>query len=147
MAPLLIKLTLAPALVAAATLAGRRWGPRAAGVLSAFPVIVGPLLLVTAMAHGVGAAARAADGTLVGLVALSAFAVAYSEMARRRGWGASLASGWLAAGLAAAGAGAWAGTVGAVSGGTIAAVSLVGAGAALSWRGRGLTLPHGAAAR
>jgi hypothetical protein len=32
MSLLLLKLTLAPGLVAATTLAGRRWGPRAAGV-------------------------------------------------------------------------------------------------------------------
>ena len=49
---LLLKLTLAPGLVAAVTLAGRRWGPRVAGWLGGLPVIVGPILLALAIVTG-----------------------------------------------------------------------------------------------
>jgi hypothetical protein len=96
----LIEVVLAPALVAAATLAARRWGERIGGLVSAYPAIVGPVLLVTALEHGAPFAARAASGTLLGLVALSAFALAYARAAGRVAWPVSLAAGWAAAGAA-----------------------------------------------
>src|SRR4051794_31524427 len=95
-----IEVVLAPALVGAATLAARRWGEQTGGLVSAFPAIVGPVLLVTALEHGAGFAARAASGTLLGLVALSAFTFAYARASRRLSWPASLATGWAAAGAA-----------------------------------------------
>jgi hypothetical protein len=91
----------APALVAASTLASRRWGQRIGGLLSAFPAIVGPVLFIDAHDHGTAFAAQAANGTLLGLVGLSGFAIAYGRMARRAGWPASLAVGWCAAGAIA----------------------------------------------
>jgi hypothetical protein len=97
----LIELVVAPALVAGATLAARRWGPHAGGVVSAFPAIVGPVLLITAVDHGSAFTARAANGTLLGLVALAAFAYAYGSVAPRRRWQWSLSAGWLAAALTA----------------------------------------------
>ncbi len=101
-------------LVAASTLAARRWGLRVGGVVSAFPAIVGPILVLVAVEHGPAAAARNADGTLLGLVGLAAFTAAYARAALRRGWTASLLGGWVAAavaGLAAAAAGARAGAL------------------------------------
>jgi hypothetical protein len=97
-----VQVLLAPALVAAATLAGRAWGERTGGVVSAFPVIVGPVLLIEARTQGTAFAADAAAGTLLGLTALSGFAVAYARSARRTGWRTSLAAGWaVAAGIGA----------------------------------------------
>src|SRR3954467_3031760 len=97
-----LQVLLAPALVAAATLAGRAWGERVGGVVSAFPVIVGPVLLIEAQRQGTAFAADAAAGTLLGLAALSGFAVAYARTAQRAGWRASLAAGWaVAAGIGA----------------------------------------------
>ena len=95
---------LASTLIALATLAGRRWGHGAGGLLSAFPLVVGPVLLVAAERHGTAFAAQAACATLVGLVSVVAFAIAYGRSARRRGWPSSLIAGWTAAillGLAA----------------------------------------------
>jgi hypothetical protein len=97
---LVLQLAVAPALVGAATLAARRWGQRTGGLVSAFPAIVGPVLLVAALDHGPAFAATAANGTLLGLVALAAFALAYGRVAERSGWRASLALAWAAAGLA-----------------------------------------------
>ncbi len=93
---------LAPALVAAATLAGRRWGPRVGGVVSAFPAIVGPVLVIDLLMHDARFAARAAAGTLLGLVALSAFAAAYGRLAPHRGWRVSVVAAGAAAAVAAA---------------------------------------------
>lgn len=103
---------MAPLLVALATVVGRRRGVRAGGLVSAFPAVVGPVLLIIAQQHGDNAAARAAQGTLLGLVALSGFAFAYAMAARCAEWLASLAIGWacaiasaLLAGWSLAGAG------------------------------------------
>lgn len=125
MAPLLIKLGLAPALMVAATLAARRWGPRRGGAVAAFPALVGPLLLVTALEHGLHAASRAASGILLGLVALAAFAIAYGAMARRRGWFSSLAVAWLAASLASGAVRLWALHLGLAGATLIACASLL----------------------
>lgn len=88
---------MAPLLVGCSTLAAHRWGPGIGGLLSALPAIVGPVLLITAQLRGAEFAARAANGTLLGLASLSAFAVAYGWAALRARWGVSLAAGWLAA--------------------------------------------------
>ena len=105
----LIELVGAPALAAAATLTARRWGPSVGGIVSAFPAIVGPVLLIGALTHGRAFAARTAGGTLLGLVALSAFVVAYGRGAQRWRWPGSLAAGWLGAAVAALAAGLVAG--------------------------------------
>ena len=97
-----VQLVVAPGLVGAATLAARRGGPRLGGLLSAFPAIVGPVLFIDAHDHGTAFAAQAANGTLLGLVALSGFAIAYGRTALRAGWRTSLAIGWAAAAAIAA---------------------------------------------
>ena len=96
MALVALKVLLAPALVAMATLVARRHGPALGGWLSALPVIAGPVLLVFVVEHGADFAQQAARGTLMGLVALSAFIVAYAHVARHRSIPWSLAGGWLA---------------------------------------------------
>ena len=100
MALLLLKLTLAPGLVAATTLAGRRWGPRAAGWLGGLPVVVGPILLAFALERGDAFAAHAAARALLGLLSLTFFVLAYGWSARVMGWLPAAALGWLAFGIA-----------------------------------------------
>lgn len=82
----------------AATLVGRRFGPAAGGVASAFPAIVGPVLLIDLLEHGERFTARAAAGTLVGLTTLAAFAAVYARVARAGTWPLALAAAWVAAG-------------------------------------------------
>jgi hypothetical protein len=124
---LFIELGVAPLLAAASTVAARRWGERAGGVVSAFPAIVGPVLLLAALEHGPAFAARAANGTLLGLIGLAGFALGYGRLCRTRGWPLSLLWGW---GCAAAGAliiGLGAGGAGPPAGLAVAVVSLLGA--------------------
>jgi hypothetical protein len=91
------KLTLAPALVAGATLFGRRYGDTAAGLLAGLPIVAGPILWFYALEQGPGYAAAAAVATLLGLVSLSLFALAYSWRAWSGGTLIScLALSWLA---------------------------------------------------
>jgi hypothetical protein len=91
---LLLKLFLAPLLVVASTLAGRRWGPNIAGILVGQPIVAGPILFITYLQHGSDFASDAASSSLFGLVSLAAFAVVFSRTARRFGWLATLATGW-----------------------------------------------------
>ena len=97
MLDLLFAAVLGAPLVAISTVAAARWGHVIGGVLSAFPLIVGPVLLVTAQRHGTAFAAQTAAATLLGLIALSGFALAYGRSARRLGWRSSVAFAWLAA--------------------------------------------------
>jgi len=93
---LALKLTLAPGLVATTTVAGRRWGPRVAGWLGGLPVVVGPILFALALEQGDAFAAEAAQGSLLGLLSLNAFVLAYAWAARRVGWAQALLAGWAA---------------------------------------------------
>lgn len=96
MSLLILKLTLAPGLVAATTLAGRRFGQRAAGWLGGLPVVVGPILLAFALEHGAGFAADAAGGALLGLLSLNAFVLSYAWCARVMAWLPAVAVSWAA---------------------------------------------------
>jgi hypothetical protein len=101
---LVLKVALAPALVVGVTLATRRWGSRVGGMLIALPVVAGPILLVITLDHGELFGARTARGALLGVVALSAFCVAFAAAAPRLRWPAVLLIGWAAyAGVAACG--------------------------------------------
>jgi uncharacterized membrane protein YfcA len=100
---ILLKLTLVPALIAAVTLAGRRWGPAVAGWLSAFPVVAGPILLFMGLEQGPAFTATAAAGTLTAVLANLAFGIAYAHAAsRRHAWPVSLITGWAAYALVVA---------------------------------------------
>ncbi|MEA2189730.1 MAG: hypothetical protein QOK16_4741 [Solirubrobacteraceae bacterium] len=103
---LLLKLALAPALVVGATVAGRHWGSRASGILIALPLVAGPILLVITLQHGEAFGARAARGSLLGVLALSAFCVVFARMTRL-GWAWALAVGWLTYAAVAAAASRW----------------------------------------
>lgn len=83
---LLLKLLLVPALILLVTLAGRRWGPAVAGWLSAFPILSGPILLILALEQGKEFAATAAHGTLLAVLAILVFSVAYAWAAQKRSW-------------------------------------------------------------
>lgn len=91
-----LKIVLAPALVAGASLLGRKFGPRVSGWLIGFPVVGGPVLWFYAQEQGATFAARAAAATLLGLLSLCVFLLVYAWSARRFGWLPSLLLGWLA---------------------------------------------------
>ena len=87
-----LKLFLAPVLILLATLAGRRWGPTVGGWLAGLPMTSGPSSFILALEQGSEFAARAALGTLLGLISLAVFSLAYGALARRTGWPACLAA-------------------------------------------------------
>ena len=88
---LIFKLAATPLLVIAATGLQRRYGGSIGGLFTGLPVTSAPLSLFLALEHGTAFAARAAVGTLLGLIAMAGFCAAYARSARRAPWGASLA--------------------------------------------------------
>lgn len=91
---MVLKLLLAPALVVASSLAGRRWGQRVSGMLVALPIVAGPILLITCLERGTRFGSRAAGASLLGLVSLAWFALVFARLSRRLGWVPTLLIAW-----------------------------------------------------
>ncbi len=99
----LLKIAVTPVLVAAVSLAARRWGPGIGGILMGLPWFTGPTLYLLIMDRGTEFGVAAAIGVLMGVVYVAAFILAYGCAARYAGWR------WcLAAAVTAFFAGAWA---------------------------------------
>jgi hypothetical protein len=100
---LLLKLCLVPFLIYLVTLIGRRWGPNAAGWFSALPIVAGPILLTMAIEQGSDFVATAAAHTLIAVIAVLVFCLAYAWASGRFGVAGSLL--WALTAYAAAVAG------------------------------------------
>lgn len=88
-----LKVVLTPALIAAASLAGRRWGPAVSGWLVGLPLTSGPVVFFLALEHGTSFAAAAAVGTLAGTISQAAFCMVYARLALRGPWPFALLGG------------------------------------------------------
>lgn len=82
----MLKVVVTPALIAAATLAGRRWGDRLSGWLVGLPLTSGPVVFFLAIDQGSAFATTAALAVLLGTISQAAFAVVYARAAVRAGW-------------------------------------------------------------
>jgi len=91
---LLLRLVLAPAFIVAISLVARRFGARAGGIVGGLPVIAGPIFFVLALDKGTRFAADAAIGTMLGVVALIAFVLAYVGVSGRYRWPVAITAGW-----------------------------------------------------
>ena len=83
---LILKATLTPLLIAVATLAARRWGPAVGGWVAGLPLTSGPVSVFLAAEQDPTFAAHAACGTLLGLIAVAVFCVAYARSAKGSAW-------------------------------------------------------------
>jgi hypothetical protein len=99
---LVLELVVTPVLIAAASLAGRRWGQAVGGWLVGLPLTSGPVAFFLALEHGAGFAAAVAFGSLAGALAEVAFCLAYGWSVRR-GRAVALAAASIAFAVAAAG--------------------------------------------
>jgi hypothetical protein len=81
-----LKLILTPLLIGSASLAGRRYGAAVGGWLVGLPLTSAPVVFFLALERGTDFASDAAEGTLVGLVSVAAFCLAYGLVAPRRDW-------------------------------------------------------------
>lgn len=84
-----LKIVLTPALIALASLVGRRWGPTVSGWLVGLPFTSGPVAFFLALDHGNSFAAAAGVGTLAGAMSEVSFCLAYAYTARSLHWQAA----------------------------------------------------------
>ena len=92
----LVKILLTPALIAAATILERRWGPAVGGAVAGLPLTSAPVSVFLALEQGPAFAAAAAVGTLLGLLSQGALCLVYSRLAQRARWWTSAAGGVVA---------------------------------------------------
>jgi len=85
----LLKLVLTPSFIALATLVARRWGPVAGGWIVGLPLTSGPVSIFLFLEHGREFAVNAATGSLLGVISMVVYALAYSRASRRFPWVAS----------------------------------------------------------
>jgi uncharacterized membrane protein (GlpM family) len=88
---LALKLLLVPALLAAISMAGKRWGPGVAGWLAGFPSLTGPILYFLALERGAEFTTQAAVLSLSCVFSALAFGIVYAWACRRLHWLGSLA--------------------------------------------------------
>ena len=79
----LLKLTLTPLLMAAVSVASRRWGGAVGGLLAGLPLTAGPVSVYLTIEQGRAFAAAAAVGAISGLVAVALSYLVYVEVSRR----------------------------------------------------------------
>lgn len=94
MSLLAVKLLVTPAVVLAASLAGRRWGAAIGGWLVGLPLTSGPVAAFLAIERGPDFAAQASAGSIAGVVAQAGFCLGYA-LAASCGWPLALLSGTL----------------------------------------------------
>ena len=87
----ILKVAITPLLVAAVSLAARRWGPTAGGLLMGLPWFTGPVLFVLVLDRGAEFGVAACIGIELGVVCISAFMLAYGLLAAVSRWPSSLA--------------------------------------------------------
>lgn len=90
-----LRLVLVPLIVASIAIVGRHWGPRAAGMLSGFPVIAGPILYFIYMDQGRAFATASATSAIASVIALSSFCFVYAWLSLRLTWYSTLLLAWL----------------------------------------------------
>ncbi len=83
---LLLKVTLMPSVIALVTLAIRKWGNRAGGLIGSMPWIAGPILLFFILEQGKAFGIRSIQGSMTGILALISFCVSYSSLSRKLTW-------------------------------------------------------------
>lgn len=80
---ILLKLALAPCIIAVATLVARRWGENIGGLIIGLPLTSGPVSIFFAIEQSRAFAAHAALGAMMGLIPVAVFGVGYVASAKR----------------------------------------------------------------
>jgi uncharacterized membrane protein (GlpM family) len=83
---LALKLTIVPLFISLITLAGRKWGQGVAGLMGAFPVVAGPIIIFIAHEQGPVFAASSAISAISASSCLLIFGLAYSWACLRFNW-------------------------------------------------------------
>ena len=91
-----LKLALVPTFVGAVSLAGRHWGPTVSGWLVGLPLTSGPVTFFLALEQGNTFAAAATQATMMGIISVAVFSLAYTRLAAHTSWLPSMIGGILA---------------------------------------------------
>ena len=87
----LLRLTLAPIFIGIVSWISRVSGPRVAGVLMGLPINTGIVLYLLALGPGSGFASTAAASSLLAVVAISTFSLAFAGLLAKLAWWQALA--------------------------------------------------------
>lgn len=83
---LILKLTIVPLFIGLITLVGRKWGSSVAGLVGAFPVVAGPIIIFIALEHGSEFAALTSISAISATACLLIFGLVYSWACIRLSW-------------------------------------------------------------
>jgi hypothetical protein len=75
-----------PSVIALVTLAIRKWGNRAGGLIGSMPWIAGPILLFFILEQGKAFGIHSIQGSMTGILALISFCFSYSAISRKLTW-------------------------------------------------------------
>lgn len=87
---LILKLCIVPLFIGLITLAGRKWGSGVAGLMGAFPVVAGPIIIFIALEQGAVFAELTAVSAISATACLMVFGLVYSWACIRLSWPLSL---------------------------------------------------------
>lgn len=90
------KLLAGPLVIAGASLAGKRWGPTAAGLIGGLPLIASCVITTLWLAYGKDYAMHTAASAPAGLWANCVYMLTLGYSSRYLGWAGMLACGWAA---------------------------------------------------
>ena len=88
---LILKLTIVPLFIGLVTLAGRRWNSSIAGLLGAFPIVAGPIIVFIAYEQGTEFATSTSVSAISAVTCPIVFGLAYSWSCTRWSWPISIA--------------------------------------------------------
>lgn len=83
---LILKLCIVPLFIGLITLAGRKWGSGIAGLMGAFPVVAGPIVIFIALEQGPAFATLTSVSAISATACLMLFGIAYSWSCIRLSW-------------------------------------------------------------
>ena len=82
----ILKLVLVPVFIGIVSLAGRHWGPTIGGWLIGLPLTSGPVAFFLALEQGDVFTAAASQAMMIGIISVSIFSFAYTQLASRTFW-------------------------------------------------------------
>ncbi|PHV13437.1 hypothetical protein [Chitinimonas sp. BJB300] len=91
----LVKVLAAPLMIAAASLAGKRWGPNIAGLMGGLPLVGGPVVLALWLSQGSAFATQVTLAAPVGVWANIAYMLLMAYASARFAWYIAIPIGWL----------------------------------------------------
>lgn len=87
---LILKLCIVPLFIGLITLAGRKWGSGVAGLMGAFPVVAGPIIIFIALEQGPEFATLTSVSAIAATACLMVFGLVYSWSCIRYSWSIAL---------------------------------------------------------